>query len=99
MGMLDGRELSPPSMNAQARAATINRIAPTQPRIGARRQATERAMPIARAAKPRTSNVRKDVMDPSYAERSELSHAGPRDVNRAAERQPLPGVRCSVLFV
>jgi hypothetical protein len=34
----------------------------------------------------------------SAAERSELSHAGPRDVNREAEPKALPGVGCSDLL-
>ena len=33
-----------------------------------------------------------------YAQRSELSHAGPKDVNRAAELKRLPGVGCSNLL-
>ena len=34
---------------------------------------------------------------PDYL-RGELSHAGPSDVNRAAELKPLPGVGCSDLL-
>jgi hypothetical protein len=69
IGKLDGRELSPLSMKAQAKAATNNKTTPTQPRSGARRDTKESATPTLTAAKPRTCNVRKDVMAASYAER------------------------------
>ena len=62
MGKLDGRELSPLSIKAHAKVATSNKTTPTQPRIGARRVMTERAAPAPTAPKPRTCNVRKDVM-------------------------------------
>ncbi len=52
MGRLDGRELSPLSMKAQANAATSSRTTAAQPRIGARRDMPDVANPTPRATNP-----------------------------------------------